>query len=217
MLSSKRNFFSQNFLGQLHREPPQKSIFWTAQARVLVFYDISRYLPDKHFDIVWGCHPLGTPQKSIFWTVQLRAPVCLDISRYLTEKYFGIVWGCQPPGIPQKSNFWTAQLRVPVCIDISRDLTDKYFGLVLGCHLPWDPPIGPPKINFLNGSTYRASALWYQEIYNWQKFWLYFSGGSIIRSFWIIIADLTVDKSTFERHSISYASVVHWVCWQTPI
>ena len=40
---------------------PQKSIFWTAQARVPVFYDISRCLTDKYFDVVWECHPPGDP------------------------------------------------------------------------------------------------------------------------------------------------------------
>ena len=35
-----------------------------AQARALVLFDISRYLTDKYFDIVWGCHipPRGPPQ-----------------------------------------------------------------------------------------------------------------------------------------------------------
>ena len=28
-----------------------------AQAWMLVFYDISRYLTDKYFDIVWECYP----------------------------------------------------------------------------------------------------------------------------------------------------------------
>ena len=42
---------------------PQKIRFLTAQARVLVDFDISRYLTDKYFDIVWGCHaPRGHPQ-----------------------------------------------------------------------------------------------------------------------------------------------------------
>ena len=40
---------------------PQKLIFGTAQARMLLFFDISRYLTDKYFDIVWGCHPPRTP------------------------------------------------------------------------------------------------------------------------------------------------------------
>ena len=34
-----------------------------AQARVPVFYDISRYLTDKYFDIVWECHPPRDPPK----------------------------------------------------------------------------------------------------------------------------------------------------------
>ena len=59
-------FFLPKFLGQLHREPPQKwgpkkSIFLTAQATVLLFFAISRYLTEKYFDIVWGCHPPGIP------------------------------------------------------------------------------------------------------------------------------------------------------------
>ena len=68
------------FLGQLPRETPpkwgpKKSIFWTAQARVPVFLDISRYLRDKYFDIIWGYHsprrppPNGPPQKQIFLTI----------------------------------------------------------------------------------------------------------------------------------------------------
>ena len=77
---------------------------------MLVFIDISRYLTDKYFDIVWGCHPLGTPQmdlqKSIFRTAQAREPVCIGISKYLTNKYFDIVWECHlspppPPRTPQ--------------------------------------------------------------------------------------------------------------------
>ena len=89
---------------------PQKWIFWRAQSTMLRFYDISRYLTDKYFDIVWGCHPPSrgtpkwTPQKSIFWTAQLRVPVCFDISRYLTDKYFDRVWGCHHPEIPQMAN-----------------------------------------------------------------------------------------------------------------
>ena len=77
-----------------------------AQLRVPVFYDISRYLTDKYFEIVWGCHPQGpphewTPKNQIFRTAQLRVPVYFDIKKYLTDKYFDIVWGCHPPGDPQ--------------------------------------------------------------------------------------------------------------------
>ena len=133
--------------------------------------------------------------------LNLGCQFCFGISKYLTDKYFNIVWGCHPPedppnGSPKKSIFWTAQFRVPVCFDIRRYLTDKHFGIVWGCHSPREPPNGPLKINFLNGSTYRASVLWYQELFKWQIFWLYFSEGSIIRYF-RIIADLTVDKKYF--------------------
>ena len=116
-----------------------------------MFYDSSKYLTEKYFDIVWGCHPpRRPPKKPNFWTAQLRVPVCFDISWYLTNKYFDIVWGCHPPGTPpngspKKSNFWMAQLRVPVFYDISRYLTDKYFGVVWGCHSPGTPPTGPQK------------------------------------------------------------------------
>ena len=40
---------------------PYKSIFLMAQVRVLVVYDISRYLTEKYIDIVWGSHSLETP------------------------------------------------------------------------------------------------------------------------------------------------------------
>ena len=119
-----------------------------------MFYDISRYLTDKYFDIVWECHapwgPPNRPQKSIFSTAHLRVPVFYDIRRYVTDKCFGIVWRCHPPPTvtppkmgPQKSFFFlTAQLRVRVFYDISRDLTDKYFGVVWECH-----PRGPTQID----------------------------------------------------------------------
>ena len=46
---------------------PQKSIFFLAQLRVPVCYDNSRYLTEKIFDIVWGCHPLRGPPKNQFF------------------------------------------------------------------------------------------------------------------------------------------------------
>ena len=55
-------FFGATPPGTPPKWGPKKSSFLTAQARVLVLFDISRYLPDKYFDIVWGCHPPGTPQ-----------------------------------------------------------------------------------------------------------------------------------------------------------
>ena len=79
-----------------------------------MFYDISRYLTVKYFDIVWGANPPGTPQKPIFSLAQLRVPVCYDISRYLTDKYFDKVWDSPkwtpknpgtPPNGPPKINF----------------------------------------------------------------------------------------------------------------
>ena len=48
---------------------PKKSIFWTAQTRVLVVFDISRYLTDKYFDVVWACHP---PKNQFFELLKLE-------------------------------------------------------------------------------------------------------------------------------------------------
>ena len=67
-----------------------------AQDRVLVVFDISRYLTDKYLDIVGGCHPPGNPpngppKTSISLMAQHRVPRFYDISRDLTDKYFGVV------------------------------------------------------------------------------------------------------------------------------
>ena len=50
-----------------------------AQARALLFFDISRYLTDKYFDIVWGCNPLppgippnGPPKNQFFEWLKLE-------------------------------------------------------------------------------------------------------------------------------------------------
>ena len=82
LLSCKCNFFSRSFLGQLHWEPPQNGapkhqFFEWLKLKCYFFFDISRYLTDKYFDIVWGCHPPpGTPQtdpqKSIFEWLKLK-------------------------------------------------------------------------------------------------------------------------------------------------
>ena len=65
------------------------------------------------------------------------------------------MFGVPPPREPPKNQLFErlnleCQL---VFYDISRYLTDKYFDIVWGCHPPEDFPNGPPKINFLNGST----------------------------------------------------------------
>ena len=167
LLSCKRNFFSQNFFGATPpgtplKWGPKKSMFWTAQARVLVCFDITRYLTDKYFDIIWRCHlprdpPNGPPKNQFFEWLKLGWQFCFDISRYLTDKYFHITWGCHPSGDsfkwpPKKSILCTAQLRVPSFYDISRNWTDKYFGVVWGYHPPGSPK-WTPKINFLNGPS----------------------------------------------------------------
>ena len=81
-----------------------------------MFDDISRYLTEKYFGLLWGCHILlGTPQmepqKSNFSTAQARVPVFFDISRYLTDKYFDKVWeyltkNSPHPNKPHKIQFF---------------------------------------------------------------------------------------------------------------
>ena len=100
-----------------------------AQARVIVVFDISRYLTDKYFDIVWGCHPPKPlqmdPPKINFLNGSTWVLVCFDISRYLTNKYFDIVWGCHRQGTSQidhqKSIFERLKLDCQ-CFMISGDI-----------------------------------------------------------------------------------------------
>ena len=65
LLSCKRNFVSQNFLGPLLQKSPNmgppKLIFLIAQAGAIVFVFVSRYLSKKCFDIAWGHHPPRGP------------------------------------------------------------------------------------------------------------------------------------------------------------
>ena len=74
-----------------------------AQAKVPVFFFISRYIGDKYFDIVWGCQPPGDSRNrppKIKFLNGLSLDAIFLICRCLTDKYFDIVWGCQPPGNP---------------------------------------------------------------------------------------------------------------------
>ena len=55
-------FLPKFFLLQLHREPPENGapknpFFEWLKLECYFFFDISRYLTDKYFDILWGCHP----------------------------------------------------------------------------------------------------------------------------------------------------------------
>ena len=81
-----------------------------AQARVLLCFDISRYLTDKYFDIVWGGPPNGPFKNQFFERLKVEFYFFFDISRYLTDKYFDIVWECHPPGtppnVPPKNQFF---------------------------------------------------------------------------------------------------------------
>ena len=58
--------------------------------------DISRYLTDKYFDIVWGVIPRGppkwTPKNQFFERLNLGVPVCYDIRRCLTDKYLTLLF-----------------------------------------------------------------------------------------------------------------------------
>ena len=105
-------FFFRNFLGQLHQEPPKwgpkNQFFERLKLGCYFFFDISRYLTDKYFDIVWGYHPPrdppnGPPKNQFFEWLKLEF-YFFDISRYLTHKYFDIVWGL-PKWTPRKSIF----------------------------------------------------------------------------------------------------------------
>ena len=134
-----------------------------------MFYHISRYLTDKYFDIVWGCHHPGDPPNGPpninFLNGSTWVPVCFDISRYLTDKYFDIVWGCHPPGdppkwTPPKINFLNGSTWVPVCFDISRYLTDEYFDIVWGCHPPGNLP--PNEARF--GRRYQVAFRRFEKI-----------------------------------------------------
>ena len=68
---------------------PRKINFWMAQAKVLLFFDISRYLTEEYFDIVLRCHlprdPPNGPPKINFWTAQGRVPVFYDIVTYVSK------------------------------------------------------------------------------------------------------------------------------------
>ena len=85
-------------------------IFLTVQARALVFFDISRYLTGKYFDVVWECQPRGPPNRLPNINFLNGSTYgCFDIRRYLRDKYFYIVWGSQPPPPPPPgdSSKWT--------------------------------------------------------------------------------------------------------------
>ena len=72
--------------------PPNQKSWLRLWPTVPVFYDIRRYLTDKYFGIVWGCHTPGTPQmdppKINFLNSSTWVPMFYDIRRYLTDDYF---------------------------------------------------------------------------------------------------------------------------------
>ena len=67
-----------------------------------VFFDISRYLRDKYFDVVWGYRTPQGPPKINFQLARAGALAFFDDSTFLRHEYFDIVWGITPLGTPQK-------------------------------------------------------------------------------------------------------------------
>ena len=130
------------------------------------FFDISKYLTDKYFEIVWGYQPPKIdPPKINFLKGSTNISVDIDlflcisfyISRYLTDKYFDILRGSLGTPNSLKINYFESLDLGCQFFDISRYLTDQYFDIVWGALPPKNPPNGPPKINFLSGLSYRAS------------------------------------------------------------
>ena len=68
-----------------------------------VFFDISKYLEEKYFVVVWGYHlprrpPQNGPSKNQFFEgLNLRCLCFFYISRYLRDKYLDVAWGTNPP------------------------------------------------------------------------------------------------------------------------
>ena len=84
-----------------------------AQLRVPVFFDISRYLTGKYFDIAWGCHLPGTPQidppKNQFFELLKLGCQCFMISADIYQinifTWFEVPPPQGPPNGPKKINF----------------------------------------------------------------------------------------------------------------
>ena len=80
--------------GTPSEQTPQKSIFLLPQARALVFFfNISPYLRDECFDIIWNPPPPWTPPKwtlqiLIFCLAQTRAPVLFFIINRYNRQIF---------------------------------------------------------------------------------------------------------------------------------
>ena len=74
-----------------------------------MFFDISRYLGNKYFDIVWGATSMGHPKKLYFERLNLGCHCFLITVGYLIHNYFDVVWGTTPPEKPlmdpRKINF----------------------------------------------------------------------------------------------------------------
>ena len=167
---------------------PPKSMFWMVQLRVPVCYDISRYLTDKYFDIVWGCHhppgdpPKWTPKKSIFWMAQARVPVFYDISRYLTDKYFDIVWGCHAPrGLPQIAEVESSRTSLASRTSSRTDFEVLGLGLegqVLGLEASSPRKLACPRLKD-NTNFWNVKILWSAR----KIFWKTFFSGDRLKNF----------------------------------
>ena len=132
------------------------------QARVPVFFAVSRFLRYKYFDVVWGYGPLGVPpqnqsfERLNFWC-QCFLISAVDIleMNILTYCSLGVPAPQGPPKTnpPEKSLFLFAQARALVFFfNISPYLRDECFDII--CNLSLGPPkMDPPNIIFLFASN----------------------------------------------------------------
>ena len=119
-----------------------------------MLFDISRYLIDKYFDMIWSITPSGDPPQmdlpkiNFFSGLNLGASF-FDISRYLTNKHFETVWRYLTPfpRYPRKKIFFEWFNLGCHFFDVSRYLRDKYFNIVWGYPPPLVPPKGPPTLS----------------------------------------------------------------------
>ena len=83
-----------------------------AQARVPVFFAVSRYLKYKYFDKVWGYGPPRSSPKTNSLNKLIYGASVFWYQHYIFgDEYFDIVWGAAPPGPrnrPPKINFLIA-------------------------------------------------------------------------------------------------------------
>ena len=113
-----------------------------------VFFDISSYLREKYFYVIWGYHPpqepKWTPQNQFFARLNLTCQcflISVDISETNTLTWFG---GTTSPWGSPKINFQLAQARTLFFFYISTYLRDESFDTIWGI----TPPRIPQKLIF---------------------------------------------------------------------